>query len=153
MSNLGLGRAVTRATRSAMKQRRREATGDWRSRDRDSALTHHARGSTLNRKVFQVVAFAEAFTWAGLLVGMYFKHIAETSEVGVQIFGPLHGAMFLIYLLVAFTTKSVFGWSGKVLLLALVAAVPPFMTVVFERWALARGLLGDTAPAEVPQEG
>lgn len=152
MSNLGLGRAVTRATRSAMRQRRREANADWRSRDRDSALTYHARGSALNRKVFQVTAFAEAFTWAGLLVGMYFKHIAETSEVGVQIFGPLHGAMFLVYLLVAVTTKSVFGWSGKVLLVALVAAVPPFMTVVFERWALAKGLLGDLESPPVRQE-
>lgn len=136
-----------------MRQRRREAEQDWRSRDRDSALTYHARGSVLNRKVFQAVAFAEAFTWAGLLVGMYFKHVAETSQVGVQIFGPLHGAMFLIYLLVTFTTKSVFGWNWKVLLLALVAAVPPFMTVVFERWALHKGLLGDLEPPPVRQGG
>lgn len=153
MSNLGLGRAVTRATRSAMRQRRREQQQDWRSRDRDSALTYHARGSALNRKVFQVVAFAEAFTWLGLLIGMYFKHVAETSEVGVQIFGPLHGAMFIIYILVTFATKSVFGWNWKVLLLALAAAVPPFTTVVFEQWALRKGLLGDVEPPPVRQEG
>lgn len=150
MSNLGLGRAVTRATRSAMQQRRREATAA--SRGRGSTLTHHARGSALNRKVFQVVAFAEAFTWLGLLIGMYFKYVPETTEVGVQIFGPLHGAMFIIYILVTFATKSVFGWNGKVLLLALIAAVPPFMTVVFEQWALRKGLLGDLDPPPAHDE-
>ncbi len=136
-------------SRRALRQRRR---GDWRTRDRDSTLTYHARSTRMNRKVFQGVAFAEAFTWAGLLVGMYFKHIAETSEVGVQIFGPLHGGMFLIYLLVAGATKSVFRWSWGVLALALVAAVPPFATVVFERWALRRGLLADQAPPPVRQD-
>lgn len=152
MSNLGLGRAVTRATRSAMQQRRREANQDWRSRDRNSALTYHARGSALNRKVFQVVAFAEAFTWLGLLIGMYFKYFTDVGEVGVQIFGPLHGAMFIIYILVTFATKSVFEWNAKVLLLALAAAVPPFMTVVFEQWALRKGLLGDFDAPPVREE-
>ena len=32
-------------------------------------------------RAFRAVAIAEAFSWAGLLVGMYVKWIAEASEI------------------------------------------------------------------------
>ena len=35
---------------------------------------------------FRIVAFVEALTWLGLMIGMYFKWIAETGEAGVKIF-------------------------------------------------------------------
>ena len=47
--------------------------------------------NSLTAPAFRVVAVFEAFTWAGLLVGMYFKYLGNGSELGVQIFGPLHG--------------------------------------------------------------
>jgi integral membrane protein len=44
----------------------------------------------------------EAATWVGLLIGMAFKYLpANGSEIGVKIFGPLHGAAFLLYLPIA----------------------------------------------------
>ena len=44
---------------------------------------------------FRIVAVAEALSWAGLLAGMFVKYVLGTSEVGVQIFGPIHGGVFV----------------------------------------------------------
>jgi integral membrane protein len=94
---------------------------------------------------FRVVAVAEALSWIGLLAGMYVKWVLGTSEAGVQVFGPIHGGVFVAYVVVALLAARVLGWSRGTTALALVAAVPPLVTVWFERWATGTGRL--TAPA------
>jgi integral membrane protein len=90
---------------------------------------------------FRAVAVAEALSWVGLLAGMYVKHVPETSELGVQVFGPVHGAVFLAFVAVALVASRVLRWSPGTTLLALAAAVPPLATVAFERWATRSGRL------------
>ena len=90
---------------------------------------------------FRVVAVAEALSWVGLLAGMYVKYVPETSELGVQVFGPVHGAVFVGYVGVALFAARVLGWSRWTTLLALAASIPPLATVVFERWAARTGKL------------
>ena len=90
---------------------------------------------------FRVVAVAEALSWAGLLAGMYVKHELGTSEAGVQFFGPVHGGVFLTYVLVALVAARVLRWSPGTTVLALAAAVAPLVTVWFERWATRTGRL------------
>jgi integral membrane protein len=90
---------------------------------------------------FRAIAIAEAVSWAGLLAGMALKYGPPGNEIGVQVFGPLHGALFLIYIVVAFVTWPVVRWSTPVGLVAMFAAVPPFGTIVFERWATRTGRL------------
>jgi integral membrane protein len=94
--------------------------------------------------VFRAVAIAEAVSWALLLAGMFVKWVLRTSEVGVQLAGPVHGAVFIGYVLVTLVAWRVLRWSPGTALLALVASVPPFATVWFERWAQRTGRL----PAE-----
>lgn len=97
-------------------------------------------------KRFRFVAVLEAISWAGLLIGMAFKHIPEINggpELGVKIFGPIHGAIFVIYVLVALFTARAVRWDFKTLALALVSSIPPFMTVWFEMWAARSGRLGE----------
>lgn len=94
---------------------------------------------------FRAVAIAEALSWAGLLVGMLFKYAIGGSEVGVQVFGPIHGAIFVLYVGVALLTWRALRWSPAVGLLALAASVPPFGTLVFERWAVRAGHLDDAS--------
>ena len=94
---------------------------------------------------FRVAAVAEALSWAGLLAGMYVKHVLGTSEAGVQFFGPVHGAVFLGYVAVALLAARVLRWSPGTTLLALAAAVPPLVTVWFERWAARTGRLASRA--------
>jgi integral membrane protein len=99
---------------------------------------------------FRVIAFAEACSWLGLLIGMYLKYVPETTEAGVKIFGPIHGTIFLAYLLVTMTARCTFGWSPRTTLLALVSSIPPFATAVFEILADRRGLLGRGAETASP---
>ncbi|MEO3785993.1 DUF3817 domain-containing protein [Actinocorallia sp. B10E7] len=93
-------------------------------------------------RAFSVIAAVEAFTWAGLLIGMYFKYVPETTELGVKIFGPLHGGVFMLYGLLAILLAARLKWSFFwTTVLALVSAVPPFATVAFEVWARRTGRL------------
>ena len=102
------------------------------------------------RNLFRFVAIAESVSWAGLLVGMYLKRIAETTEVGVLIFGPIHGVIVLAYLVAVLYGRRSFGWDARTFLLAAFASVPPFATLVFEFWADRRNLLrtADTSSEE-----
>ncbi|MFI6499842.1 DUF3817 domain-containing protein [Nonomuraea typhae] len=82
---------------------------------------------------FRLVAVAEACSWAGLLVGMFFKYIAGTGELGVKIFGPIHGALFVLYAAAVLLSAREAGWSRGTVILGLVCAVPPFTSIWFER--------------------
>jgi integral membrane protein len=96
---------------------------------------------TTSIRVFRTLAVAEACSWAALLAGMYFKWIAGTSELGVQVAGPTHGALFIGYGIAALTLWRVQRWPFLVAVLAGASAVFPFATVLFERWAGRRGYL------------
>ena len=98
---------------------------------------------------FRIVAVAEALSWLGLLAGMYVKYVPQTSEAGVTVFGPIHGAVFVAYVVVALVASRVLRWNLATTLLALVASVPPLVTVPFERWASRTGRLpvGEIVPA------
>jgi integral membrane protein len=95
-----------------------------------------------------MLALAEAFSWAALLAGMYFKWIAKTTELGVEIAGPIHGALFIGYGLTALVLWRLQRWPFLVALFAGFSAVLPFATVLFERWAGSRGYL--TAAGAAP---
>ena len=74
---------------------------------------------------------------------MFLKYVTETTELGVQVFGMVHGVVFIAYCLVTVLVAIDQRWSLGRLALGLVAAVPPFATLLFERYADRRGLLGD----------
>ncbi|WP_017592620.1 DUF3817 domain-containing protein [Nocardiopsis potens] len=97
---------------------------------------------------FRIIAVIEAATWVGLLIGMFFKYVVVGDEIGVKIFGPLHGVAFIVYVVVAAAAWYRLRWGLWTGLLALAASVPPLGTVVFERVAGARGLLDARAGEE-----
>lgn len=96
-------------------------------------------------RVFAAVAFIEALTWAGLLVGMFLKYVTETTTMGVTIFGRLHGFAFIAYGVVTVLAAVRLRWPWWAALLAIVAAVPPLVTLPLEMWFRRRGLLADRA--------
>ena len=102
-------------------------------------------------KTFRFVAVAEAITWALLLTGMVLKY-ADVTELGVRVFGMVHGVVFIAYCLVTVLVAVDQRWSGRRSLLTLAAAVPPFFTVLADRSAERRGVLGDSwrLTAEAP---
>ncbi|GAA1476932.1 hypothetical protein GCM10009623_13780 [Nocardioides aestuarii] len=97
----------------------------------------------MSPQLFRRVAVAEAFTWAGLLAGMFLKYVTGTTELGVQVFGMLHGVVFIGYLLTTLVVAVDQQWSARRALLGLACAVPPFLTLWFERYAASRDLLAD----------
>lgn len=101
------------------------------------------------RTLFRTVAIAEALTWAGLLVGMNLKWVVQSTEVGVKIFGPIHGVTVIIYVLTVVYARSCFRWDVRTLLLAVIASVPPFATVVFGIWADRHALLVRPVPTSL----
>lgn len=98
----------------------------------------------LTARIFRAVSIAEACSWAGLLVGMFFKYVAVGpdgvgNDIGVTVFGPIHGALFVAYVAVTLLTARVFRWDLRTLVLALAASIPPLATLWFERRARRTG--------------
>jgi integral membrane protein len=92
--------------------------------------------------LFRRVAIAEAITWALLLTGMFLKYVTQTTELAVRVFGMLHGVVFIAYCLATLLVGIDQRWPRGRVLLGLVSAVPPFLTVWFDRNAERRGALG-----------
>lgn len=101
-------------------------------------------------KRFRLIAFIEALTWAALLIAMVFKH-GFGYDSAIRVPGMAHGAAFVIFGLLALTTALTLAWGWKVTALALISSVPPFGTVVFERWASRKGHLDE--PSDEPAVG
>ncbi|WP_277211982.1 DUF3817 domain-containing protein [Isoptericola croceus] len=113
-----------------------------------AAATHAKPELSGAGRLYAVVAWIEAFTWAGLLVGMFLKHVTETTDAGVWLFGRLHGAAFVAYVVVALVVALKHRWGVWPTLVALAAAVPPLTTVPAEWWLRRTGRL--SAPAQIP---
>lgn len=93
------------------------------------------------RQFFRTVALAEAVTWTLLLIGMFLKYVTKTTDLLVTIGGGLHGFVFLAYIATTLMVSLDQRWTGKQTLMGLASAIPPYVTIPFERWAQRRGLL------------
>jgi len=94
-------------------------------------------------RLFAIAAFVEAVTWAGLLIGMLLKYGTQTTDLGVWLFGRLHGLAFLFYVAVSLYAWGKLKWPLWAVLVALLAAMPPLVTVPVEMWFRRIGLLSD----------
>ncbi|NHZ40492.1 MULTISPECIES: DUF3817 domain-containing protein [Massilia] len=97
-------------------------------------------------KLFVAVCLIEGLTWTGLLIGMFLKYTTETTDLGVRFFGPVHGGAFMVYVVVTVLAALRLRWPWWATLIALVAAVPPLVTIPLEIWFKKRGMLTE-APA------
>ncbi len=104
---------------------------------------------------FRLVALAEAVSWVGLLVGMYFKYLGSPrTEVGVKVFGMVHGLIFIAFVVTGLLVGIALKWRVGTWLLALLASVVPLCSVIFLIWADRTGQMGAvSAPARVVQPG
>ncbi|TDC94294.1 DUF3817 domain-containing protein [Actinomadura sp. 7K507] len=93
-------------------------------------------------RVFRLVSIAEATSFLLLLlVAMPLKYGAD-AEAGVQLMGPIHGFLFVVYVAMVFLVRQALRWDIKRTVLALGAAVLPVAPFFVERhW---------TTPAETP---
>ena len=93
------------------------------------------------RRLFRLIAIAEAITWTLLIIGMILRYVTKTTDVGVSIGGALHGFVFLVYgatvLLIGINQR----WPIGTILVGLVSAVVPYATIPFDLWADRTGRL------------
>lgn len=83
------------------------------------------------------VALTEATSFLALLVASFVKRTGG-GELGVEILGPIHGALFIAYVVLALNLRPKLGWSGKATFWVLVGAVVPFGGYVVDWWLLRR---------------
>lgn len=86
-------------------------------------------------KAMRYIAFAEATSFILLLIASVIKR-TDGSEIGVQILGPIHGALFIAYVAIALNLRPKVGWSGKTTFWVLVGAVVPFGGYAVDWWLL-----------------
>lgn len=93
------------------------------------------------RTLYRRVALAEVVSWALLLTGMFLKYVPQTTALGVSVFGLVHGAVFIAFCLCTVVLWVNQQWTIREGLLGLLSAVPPFLTVWWERRLERRGRL------------
>ena len=92
---------------------------------------------------FRLIALAEAVSWVGLLVGMYFKYLGTPrTEIGVKVFGMAHGLIFVAFVVAALLVGIAVRWSPGTWLLALLASIVPLCSVIFLIWVDRSGRTG-----------
>src|SRR5215212_5121631 len=99
---------------------------------------------------FRVVALAEAVSWVGLLVGMYFKYLGTPrTEIGVKVFGMAHGLVFIAFVVAGLLVGIAVKWAAGTWLLALLASIVPLCSVIFLIWADGSGRMSaESMPVE-----
>jgi integral membrane protein len=86
---------------------------------------------------FRTVALAEATSFLALLVATYVKH-TDGGEVGVSVLGPIHGALFVAYVVLALRLRERLSWSGTTTAWVIAGAVLPFGGFAVDRWMARR---------------
>ena len=93
------------------------------------------------RKLYFVLAIAEACTWTLLITGLILKATVGIEPSLLTTIGGLHGFVFITYgatsILIAFNQRWGF-WLG---LLAVITAILPYATIPFELIQAKRGAL------------
>lgn len=86
--------------------------------------------------LFRLAALGEAVGWTLLITGILLSHttLAIHNDT-VPVAGQLHGMLFLAYFAILIATFTSLRWSHPKLLLAAIAGVVPYGTLVFEQWA------------------
>ncbi|MBA3379672.1 MAG: DUF3817 domain-containing protein [Chloroflexia bacterium] len=76
-------------------------------------------------KALMIVAFAEALSWLGLLLGMVLKYGFD-NERGVSLMGPVHGMLFIVFVVLLLVTQFQERWSIGRTVLSFLESIPPF---------------------------
>jgi integral membrane protein len=94
-------------------------------------------------RIFRITALVEATCFLALLAATYVKY-AHDEAIGVEILGPVHGLLFVAYVLLALKLAQQEGWSLRTTAMVLLGAVLPFGGYVVDRWLARRpvGLVG-----------
>ena len=91
-------------------------------------------------KTFRYVALAEAISFLILLAFVVVKYSADAPG-GVQVMGPIHGMLFIAYVVIALAVSRPARWTTQQTICVLIGAVLPFGGFVVDRWLARTGQL------------
>lgn len=87
-------------------------------------------------KLFRLAAFAEAVGWSLLIGGICLsRFVLHGNHDPITIAGQLHGLLFMTYLAACVVLAPSLHWSWYKSIVALAFSVPPYGSLLFERWA------------------
>ncbi|MDQ1721277.1 MAG: hypothetical protein QOI26_1011 [Pseudonocardiales bacterium] len=81
----------------------------------------------------RLVAIAEATSWLLLIVATIVKYSAD-APLGVHVLGPIHGVLFIGYVLLALMVRSRLRWNARTLLIVLADSILPGGGFLVARW-------------------
>lgn len=87
--------------------------------------------------VYGVMAIAEMVTWTGLIIAMIARYGFGYDGGLFFVAGLSHGIIFIAYCVTAVVVGVTLRWGVATIVLAVLAAIPPWATLPFDRW-LAR---------------
>ena len=83
--------------------------------------------------LFRIAAVGEAVVWTLLITGIAIRSYTGDGTM-VTIGGRIHGMLFFAYLAASLVLYPSLGWSRFRALFALAFSVPPYGSLLFERW-------------------
>lgn len=81
---------------------------------------------------FRIAAYVVGVMLLGLVTAMGFKYLGDQPR-GVEIIGPIHGFVYVVYLALALDLAIKARWSARGTILVLLAGTIPFLSFVAER--------------------
>jgi integral membrane protein len=95
-------------------------------------------------RVYSVMATAEMVTWTALIAAMIARYGFGYDGGLFFVAGLSHGVIFLAYCITAVVIGVTLRWGSGTITLAVLSAIPPWLTIPFDRWLARRGkLAGD----------
>lgn len=93
---------------------------------------------------FRLVALVEAASFLALLVATIFHRVLDGSDTGITVLGPIHGVLFLAYVLLTLLVREEQGWNlGQTLVVIVASAIP------FGAFVVNAKMVSDPAPSSI----
>lgn len=86
-----------------------------------------------NLNAFRKIGMFEGLSWLVLIVLTINKYVLDGSHTLVSIVGNIHGFLFVLYIVFMIIVGNKYKWGGMMYVIALVAAVLPFGTFVYDK--------------------
>jgi integral membrane protein len=88
--------------------------------------------------LYAVMATAEMVTWTGLIIAMVARYGFGYEGELFFVAGLSHGIIFIAYCITAVVVGINQHWGFGTIAVAVFAAIPPYATLPFDRWLVAR---------------
>ena len=76
------------------------------------------------RQGLRLVAVVEAISWLALIVATIVKYSAD-APLAVKILGPIHGTLFIIYVILTLEVRRQVKWDNRTTLIVLADSILP----------------------------